>query len=198
MRTGHKRKPADHASRENGYADLLCYSPSMFVETLDQCVRVVRPRSFAALMTLYEGNHARLRQLLGNLACLPGALVSSSRSDPGIHVLREKVSRYTTDLHMTYRLRVDGRCVATPDLWIRVYHDARMAEALACSEHVKWKLGSRAGVEATAVSRRWPLNILLNKWMEHCLDHGHRFAPVPVSEASMDRWRFPAQTNPAF
>lgn len=170
----------------------------MFVETLDQCVRVVRPRSFAALMTLYEGNHARLLQLLGNLACLPEALVSSSRNDPGIHVLREKVSRYTTDLRMTYRLRVDGQPVFTPDLLIRVYHDARMAEALACSEHVKWKLGSGAGVEAVAVSRRWPLNILLNKWMEHCLDHGHCFAPAPLSDVSMNRWRVIVQANPAF
>lgn len=170
----------------------------MFVETLDQCVRVVRPRSFAALMTLYEGNHARLRQLLGNLACLPDALVSSSRNDPGIHVLREEVSRYTTDLRMTYRLRVDGQPVSTPDLRIRVYHDARMAEALACSEHVKWKLASGAGVEAVAVSRRWPLNILLNKWMEYCLDQGHRFAPALLSDVSMNRWRFIPQAKPAF
>ena len=39
----------------------------MFIETLGERVRLVRPRSFAGLMTLYEGNHVRLRQLLGNL-----------------------------------------------------------------------------------------------------------------------------------
>lgn len=175
----------------------MCYSPSMFVETLDQCVRLVPPRSFAALMTLYEGNHARLRQLLGNLACLPEAMVSSSRNDPDIHVLREGVSRYTTDLHMTYRLQVDGRSVSTPDLWVRVYHDARMAEALGCSEHVKWKPAAGSGVEQAAVAHRWPLNILLNKWMEHCLDHGHCFVPVPGIDVSGDQQRFVAQAQPA-
>lgn len=156
----------------------LCYSPGMFVETIDQCVRLVRPRSFAALMTLYEGNHARLRQLLGNLVGLPEALVSSSRSDASIHVHRHAVSRYTTDLRMTYRLGIEGRSVATPDLLVRIYHDARLAEALSCSDHVHWKLAASPGCSNAALSRRWPLNILLSKWMEHCLDHGHRFGPV--------------------
>lgn len=157
----------------------------MFIETLDQCVRLVRPRSFAALMTLYESNHARLRQLLGDLSNLPGALVSSSRGDLDIHVTRSASSRYTTDLRMTYWLPADGRRVATPDLLVRIYHDARLAEALACSEHVRWKLAPpRAGVTGGgALARRWPLNMLMSKWMEHCLDHGHRFAPVRAIRA---------------
>lgn len=150
----------------------------MFVETADQCVRLVRPRSFAALMTLYEGNHARLRQLLGNLARLPETLISSSPSDASIRVHRHAVSRYTTDLRMTYWLGIEGRSVATPDLLVRIYHDARLAEALSCSEHVHWKLTVGPARSSAELSRRWPLNILLNKWMEHCLDHRHQFGPV--------------------
>ena len=48
----------------------------MFVETIEQRVRLVRPRSFAGLMTLYESNHVRLKQLLGNLRRLPESAVS--------------------------------------------------------------------------------------------------------------------------
>lgn len=152
----------------------------MFVETVDQCIRLVRPRSFAALMALYEGNYTRLRQLFGNLQCLPQALISSSLSDSTIQVIRGEVSRYTTDFQMTYWLEIGGQPIATPDLRLRVYHDARLAEALSCSEHVKWKLGPGPAAGATALAYRWSLNILLSKWMEHCLDHRHRFGPMRI------------------
>lgn len=134
-------------------------------------------------MTLYEGNHARLRQLLGDLRSLPDALISSSLRDPEIYVTRTSVSRYTSDLRMTYRLALGGTCVATPDLLVRVYHDARLAETLECSEHMKWLLHGRPATPRRAIGERWRLNILLNKWVEHCLDHGHRFGRVSADIA---------------
>ena len=149
----------------------------MLIETIGQRVRLVRPRSFAGLMTLYEGNHARLRQLLGNLWRLPSMLVSTSSSDLSIHLTLDEHSRYTTSLRMTYWLDNNGLASADPDLMVRIYHDARLAEALSCCEqprHIVFKgLWMPAAVE---LERRWLLNILLSKWLEHCLDHRHIFA----------------------
>ena len=67
----------------------------------------------------------------------------------------------------------------TPDMQVRVYHDARLAEARSCAE-------PRVDVVPAAVcrlhdslrgelDRRWARNMLLNKWLEYCTERGHRF-----------------------
>lgn len=108
----------------------------MFIETVGQRVRLVRPRSFAGLMTLYASNHVRLRQLLGNLRSLPSGSVSTSPTDLSIHLILNERSRYTTTLHMTYWFEVRGLMLTDPDLLLRIYHDARLAEAEIGRAHV--------------------------------------------------------------
>ena len=142
-------------------------------------MRLVRPRSFAGLMTLYESNHARLRQLLGNLQHLPSGLVSSSPTDLCIHITRYERSRYTTRLRMTYWLPVHAAAVPEPDLVLRIYHDARLVEAVSCCERLQPPVFQDTPLlRSTALPHRWSLNMLLNKWLEYCLDHRHRFSPT--------------------
>ncbi len=149
----------------------------MFIETVGQRVRLVRPRSFAGLMTLYASNHVRLRQLLGNLRSLPSGSVSTSPTDLSIHLILNERSRYTTTLHMTYWFEVRGLMLTDPDLLLRIYHDARLAEAVSCSAQPRHAALKDLLLPGTSeLARRWSLNIFLNKWLEHCLDHRHRFA----------------------
>lgn len=140
-------------------------------------MRLVKPRSFAGLMTLYEGNHARLRQLLGDLQRLPSSAVSVSAKDLGIHLTVDRQSRYTTSLRMTYWLNSHGVTTSDPDLLVRIYHDARLAEAVSCCEQPRHAMFRGLWVSPAAeLEKRWLLNILLSKWLEHCLDHRHVFA----------------------
>jgi uncharacterized protein len=148
----------------------------MFIETLGQRIRLVRPRSFAGLMTLYESNHVRLRQLLGSLWNLPSKLASISSTDLSIHLSVDGCSRYTTSLRMTYLLNHDGIATPDPDLLIRVYHDARLAEAVSCCDRPRNYIFRRLNSPVNSeLEQRWLLNIFLNKWLEHCLDHQHNF-----------------------
>lgn len=114
-----------------------------------------RPQSFVALMALYESNFVRLGWLAGD----PGKLRDSASSDiEGDCELRLAVcerARYTTTIELTYAP------LAMPDLHIRVYHDARLAE-VRC---------------AGGIHERWSRNMLLNKWLEYCVDRGHRINP---------------------
>jgi len=148
----------------------------MFIETVEHRVRLVRPRSFAGLMTLYESNHVRLRQLLGNLRRLPDDAVSTSHRDLDLYLTVEERSRYTTSLHLTYWFEDGAERSADPDLRLRIYHDARLAEAMSCADAPRhdalravWRPAS------SAMEQRWTLNILLNKWLEFCLDNRHVF-----------------------
>lgn len=151
----------------------------MFIETVEHRVRLVRPRSFAGLMTLYESNHVRLRQLLGNLRRLPDTAVSSSSRDLDLYLAVEERSRYTTGLHMTYWFESALDRSADPDLRLRIYHDARLAEAMSCADAPRHEALRQVWRPASsALQQRWTLNILLNKWLEFCLDNRHAFAPA--------------------
>lgn len=155
----------------------MVYSFTMLIETTGRRIRLVSPRSFAGLMTLYESNHARLRQLLGNLWPLPAALVSVSPSDLNVHLTLVGRSRYTTRWRMSYRLELDGAILADPDLLLCIYHDARLVEAVSCCEQRRHHALTGLPVQAPSeMERRWLLNILLNKWLAHCLDHRHVFS----------------------
>jgi uncharacterized protein YqiB (DUF1249 family) len=62
---------------------------------------------------------------------------------------------------------------------VRIYHDARLVEAQewANAHHssVLRALRSRAERE---LDQRWARNMMLNKWLEYCLERGHRFSPA--------------------
>lgn len=119
------------------------------------------PRSFPALMGLYESNYLRLARLAGNLAALVGTRVSKVPGDCDLLLTVRERARYTSELQLTYLLpdRV-------PDLRLRLYHDARL---LAVHEPVP------AGPDRE-LDRRWARNLLLNKWLDYCAERGHRFA----------------------
>jgi uncharacterized protein len=139
-----------------------------------------RPRSFVSLMTLYESNFIRLGWLAPDLRQLRGSLTSEVAGEPALELAVVEQCRYTTALQMTYLFRDGGRAEREPGLEIRVYHDARLAEACgtaAAPAHPRLK--SLAAGVAPNHGTRWSSNMLLNKWLEYCVGSGHRFA-VPA------------------
>jgi uncharacterized protein YqiB (DUF1249 family) len=128
-----------------------------------------RPRGFVALMGLYESNYLRLSRLAGDLAALADRACSSVTGD--CELLLEVVERspYTTVADLTYLLPAAGdgaEADRVPDLRLKVYHDARLVEAA-------WS--RPAGAVERELVHRWARNMMLNKWLEYCLDRGHRF-----------------------
>ena len=142
-----------------------------------------RPGSFVGLMTLYESNYIRLGWLAGDLRALASEQRSSVASDCELRLTVLERGRYTTMLALTYAIADGAGLPDAPDLAVRVYHDARLAEA-----HLAEAQGARpAAVPAAqraparrdpgrpALGTRWAHNMLLNKWLEYCVDRGHRF-----------------------
>ncbi|HEX5418915.1 MAG TPA: DUF1249 domain-containing protein [Gammaproteobacteria bacterium] len=150
---------------------------------------VYRPGSFTGLMTLYESNFIKLASLVESLGSLrpkrPEPAVSVSSDDCDLHLVPVAIERYTTTIKLTYwfteRCDDGERRVADPDLTVRVYHDARLAEAVrAASMHHHRKLQELAtqvwgGVHSLELDRRWRNNMMLNKWLDYLLDAGHKF-----------------------
>ncbi|HEV2110408.1 MAG TPA: DUF1249 domain-containing protein, partial [Gammaproteobacteria bacterium] len=104
---------------------------------------------------------------------------SSSSRDLDLYLAVEERSRYTTGLHMTYWFESALDRSADPDLRLRIYHDARLAEAMSCADAPRHEALRQVWRPASsALQQRWTLNILLNKWLEFCLDNRHAFAPA--------------------
>lgn len=147
----------------------------MLVDTSERVLKLVQPRSFAGLMTLYESNYIRLRQLVGPLDVLPDYLRSELAGEPPLSLEVIERAPYTTSLLMTYWF--DGGkdiAIADPDLLLRLYHDAGMAEVLSCHNGGRHGLLSRFPCAGRSeIQRRWTTNMMLHKWLEYCIDRHH-------------------------
>jgi uncharacterized protein YqiB (DUF1249 family) len=128
-----------------------------------------RPGSFVGLMTLYESNYIRLGWLAGDLRGLSGEHRSRVARDVELKLTVLERGPYTTMLQLTYAFGGEPAWSDAPDLGVRVYHDARVAEAHA------FGTAARQAADAGDLGSRWARNVMLNKWLEYCVDRGHRF-----------------------
>lgn len=139
-----------------------------------------RPGSFVSLMSLYESNYIRLHWLIPQLQAIHASAISTVADDCPLHVMIEERSRYTTTLTLTYVFDaaegLPAAAVRDPDLQVRVYHDARLAEVQSCARwHRHNVLESIRSRFARALGDRWLRNMMLNKWLDYCIERGHRF-----------------------
>jgi uncharacterized protein YqiB (DUF1249 family) len=155
-----------------GTRESLCYIRPMLGDQL--CIASWRARSgsFVGLMTLYESNYIRLGWLAGDLRVLGGEHHSRPASDCELRLSVLERGPYTTMLQLTYAFDAGDRALDAPDLAVRVYHDARVAEA-----HAFGAARSAGGrpVDGEGLAARWTRNVMLNKWLEYCVERGHRF-----------------------
>lgn len=159
----------------------------MTVDSLCVTTWRARPVSFVSLMTLYESNYIRLRGLVGDVRGLSGRLVSRAPADCDLHLEILEHSPYTSILRLTYFFGDAQAEIAEPDLEVRVYHDARLAEASRCARWVRHPgLESIRSQLSRSLGERWLRNMLLNKWIDYCAERGHRFtAPAADRPASL-------------
>lgn len=146
----------------------------MLVDSLivPQCV--YRPGTFTGLMTLYESNYTKFTQLCPTLAWRSDLVVSSSVCDRDLYAEVVRREAYTTTLRFTYWFGERGGPVADPDLVLRVYHDARLVEAVGSGEaHLHPKLRELARSSNAELDRRWRINMMLNKWLDYLFEVGH-------------------------
>jgi len=152
-----------------------------------------KARSFVTLMSLYESNFMRLQRLCGDAARLPAQSRSVIEGDCDLLLTVIEQTPYTTQLNLTYLLPVtlvgevsDIKAAGDvqqgwhrlPDLQLRVYADARLAEATDCARYLAHpQLAGVHNALQRQFDQRWALNMMLNKWLEYCLDRGHRFGP---------------------
>lgn len=137
------------------------------------------PKSFAALMEMYETNYIQLRLLCGDLRNYKKDTDYLSQVTGGIPVLMrvEENTKHTTTLLLTYRFLHNGEEVDhRPDMLIQVYHDARQAEVISHRCRLSNDLVKYWGKDLdTMLLCRWRMNRFLYKWSNYLRRQGHEF-----------------------
>jgi uncharacterized protein YqiB (DUF1249 family) len=156
----------------------------MFNDTMTLVSWRSRPRSFVALMSLYESNYLRLASLAGNLRELDDTRVSHVADDCDLRLSVTERSPYTTSLDLTYLFAGEDGVSTYPDMRVRVYHDARLVEAQEWAQELAQQAKNQQEHEVLRrlrsaaereLDQRWARNTMLNKWLEYCIDRGHGF-----------------------
>ena len=134
--------------------------------------RAANSRSFAGLMELYEQSYIRLRNIAPDLE-VADEMISTVDGHQDLYLSVTQRCRYTTMLRLTYRFEDDGGAVFEPDLHVKVYHDARVAEVQQMHSRSKGPL-----YMAEIIEQKWMMNRFLYKWLGYCLYQGHYFQPM--------------------
>lgn len=138
--------------------------------------RILKRRSFSGLMDLYEINYGLLNRLIPRLDSITGPVVSSVPESPDLYLSVEERCPFTTMLRLTYYFTApDGKTVADPDLQVRLYHDARQAEAVACRLRGAMATPLAGGEPLSPLECKWDSNLFLEKWLRYALSLGHSF-----------------------
>jgi uncharacterized protein YqiB (DUF1249 family) len=145
----------------------------------------IPPRDFAGLMALYEGNYIRLRNLVPVLDGIPETVISNAPGALDLHLRILERCKFTTTMNLTYHFHDNNGMFPAPDMRVRIYHDARVGEVIAC--------GRRRGLRhaeynrmhnSYSIDEKWRMNRFLQKWLGYSLMQGHRFTPGRVSVAA--------------
>ena len=139
----------------------------------------VRARDLPALMELYELNYIQLRQLVPDLDAIQKNSVSTVKRALDLHLSVRERCKYTTTLHLTYHFADEEGTFPAPDIVVRMYHDAQLAEVIS-----RGRRRGRRDAEYDrfhnrySIETKWRVNRFLHKWLGYCLHHGHAFSPA--------------------
>ena len=135
-------------------------------------------------MGLYESNFIRLGWLAGELRSLAGQYRSQVTADCDLVLNVTERSPYTSTLSLTYLLPDVHGARQYPDMRVRIYHDAHLVEAQQWADvHTQPLLQALRSRAERELDQRWARNMMLNKWLEYCVERGHRFSARTGSKA---------------
>ena len=145
-----------------------------------------QPRNLASLMELYDSSYKRMMRLAPDLQRIPTNSVSRVAGSLDLHLTVLERFKYTTTVALTYRFRADGEPILEPNVQVRLYHDARLAEAVSDARRHRIRPTHRCGRRElpTELERKWEQNRFLQRWLGYCLRQGHLFLNFSESSAA--------------
>lgn len=134
---------------------------------------------FGWLMALYAENYGRLARLFVPTDLAPGSYVSSIGDGLDLYLDVIQTHRYTVELRITYGIIDPQTGEPDPSAFVRVYRDARQAEATHCYVGRRWQdVIGMFPPPAELISHRMRMNTFLGKWVQYLAERGHGVATL--------------------
>ncbi len=133
----------------------------------------VLPVDFVSLMDMYEDNFIKLRKLIPHLNDIKDSAISTSKGHLDLFLQVVERSKFTTTLRLSYHFSVENEIRLEPNLKIRIYHDAGLAEVMSGKLHHGRLVLDH--LPADALKQKWQLNRFLSKWLKYVLRQHHGF-----------------------
>jgi uncharacterized protein YqiB (DUF1249 family) len=141
------------------------------------------PGSFVWLMELYEENFQRLERVFGTSRLVPDRYLSSVGD--GLDVVLDVLDRqaHTTEIRLSYALVDPATGLATPSAVLKIYRDARLAEATHClpGRQLVDVLGAHAAPRRI-LDHRMRMNSFLSRWLDYLAEHGHSWHTLTIAD----------------
>jgi uncharacterized protein YqiB (DUF1249 family) len=131
------------------------------------------------LMGLYAENHQHLVRLFAPGQLAVGSHVSSIGDGLDVRLDVIECHRYTVELRLTYDICDPLTGEPDPSAYVRLYQDARQAEATHCYVGRRWQdvIGLYPSTEML-IHHRLRMNTFLGKWLEYLAGQGHGVATL--------------------
>ena len=147
-------------------------------------MRLTRERYRVDLLELQaacEANYLRLMRLLPEMRNRPDTRrIAMSQGDRLLGVLVLTVTEscpYTTTVQISQQDCLPW--LPVPQLDVRVYHDARMAEVIGAENARRFRgIYSYPNAQMHQPDEKNQLNLFLGEWLGHCLACGHELESV--------------------
>ena len=148
-------------------------------ELVARIERIPKLSRFGWLMALYAENFRRMTRLFEPANLGEGRYLSSIGDgvDVCLDVLHQHA--YTTELRLTYTLRDPLTGEPDPSAYLRLYRDARQAEATHCYVGRRWQdvIGMYPPPQRI-LDHRLRMNTFLGKWLQYLAEQGHGVATL--------------------
>lgn len=150
--------------------------------------RLPKLSRFAWLMGLYAENHRKLDRLFTPAVLATGHYVSRGSSGLPLRLEIIEQHKFTTELRLTYDVRDPVTGEPDPSAHLRLYRDARQAEATHCYVGRRWQdvIGMYPPPERI-LDHRLRMNTFLGKWVQYLAEQGHGVATLrPMSQDEIE------------
>ena len=148
-------------------------------EALARAARIPKLNRFGWLMALYAENHARLARLFAPGDLATGRYVSSIGDGLDLYLDVIETHRYTVELRLTYGVLDPQTGEPDPSAFVRLYRDAKQAEATHCYVGRRWQdVIGMYPPPAEVIGHRLRMNTFLGKWLEYLAERGHGVATL--------------------
>ncbi len=135
----------------------------------------VRIRRFYSWARVYEINYRLLLKLTQGLETLPDEVLLLSDDSHTVTVSVVERCKFTTSITLNHDLKSHDLFVVNPSVKIRIYHDARLAEVVACQQDSKFfAVYPFILAKVPFQNEKRDVNLFLREWLNHCLAQGYR------------------------